>query len=412
MQTHAAAPSGLHSRHPLEIFPFFRQFRPGTARDLLYTAIWNCALGFVFWVLAIFFGGGANATGVSLGWNVIVANVIGYTLHGLFVIGGRLGIERRARAAGSLAVAAYYTAIPTGGVVGGFALVTAFLGEQQFVNFLRDPRWIGVMAGSSLMISAILAAIFFARERQARVEAALERERTRAERVEREAALATLRALQAQIEPHFLFNTLANVASLIDSDPALSKRMLERFIRFLRASLAATREETTTLADEGDLIDAYLDVMEVRMASRMRHQVSVEPAIAAMRVPPMLLQPLVENAIRHGLEPRIGIGLGLVLARVAQRDDLLGVRVPRAERVRERRGTESPALQRRAVVAYLVHGLVRRQRLDVRVVDRVAADLVAERGQSGQLLDGHVIGVTGGDRPAVDEERGVHPVVP
>jgi sensor histidine kinase YesM len=124
--------------------------------------------------------------------------------------------------------------------------------------------------GSSLVISAILAAIFFARERQARVEAALERERTRAERVEREAALATLRALQAQIEPHFLFNTLANVASLIDSDPALSKRMLERFIRFLRASLAATREETTTLADEGDLIDAYLDVMEVRMASRMR----------------------------------------------------------------------------------------------------------------------------------------------
>jgi len=315
MQTHATMAEDLHSSHPLEILPFFRRFRRGTARDLLYTWIWNCTLGFFFWGLAIFFGGGGNATAAYLVWNLIVANVIGYTLHGLFVIGSALRIERRARAAGSLAVAAYYTVIPTGGVVAGFALVSAFLGEQQFVNFLRDPRWIGVMVGSSLLISAILAAIFFVRERQARVEADLERERARAERVEREATLATLRALQAQIEPHFLFNTLANVASLIDSDPALSKRMLERFIRFLRASLAATREETTTLADEGELIAAYLDVMEVRMASRMRHEVRVDPALAALRVPPMLLQPLVENAIRHGLEPRVEGGEVRVSAR-------------------------------------------------------------------------------------------------
>jgi signal transduction histidine kinase len=305
----------LSSHHPLEILPFFRRFRPGPARDLLYTLLWNCALGAGFWGLAILFGGAANATAQSLGWNLIVANVIGYMLHALFVAGAALGIEKRVRTRGSVAIAVYYTVIPTFGVVAGFALVTAFLGERQFVNFLRDPRWIGVMAGSSLVISALLAGVFFARERQARVEAALERERARAERVEREAALATLRALQAQIEPHFLFNTLANVASLIDSDPALSKRMLERFIRFLRASLAATREETTTLGAEGELIDAYLDVMEVRMGSRMRHEVRIEPALAGLRVPPMLLQPLVENAIRHGLEPRVEGGEVRVSAR-------------------------------------------------------------------------------------------------
>jgi sensor histidine kinase YesM len=123
--------------------------------------------------------------------------------------------------------------------------------------------------------------------------------------VEREAALAELRALQAQIEPHFLFNTLANVASLIDSDPALSKRMLERFIRFLRASLAATRGEATTLAAEGELIAAYLDVIQVRMDSRLRYDIAIDPALASFRIPPMLLQPVVENAIRHGIEPRV-----------------------------------------------------------------------------------------------------------
>ena len=311
--------------HPLEIFPFFRQFRPGTARDLLYTLLWNCALGLVFWGLAILFGGMGNANLVSLGWNLIVANVIGYMLHGLFVIGGELRIEAWARSRGSAAIAVYYTLIPTVGVIVGFALVMAIVGEGQFVNYLREPRWIIVMAGSSLIISALLAAVFFVREREARVEAALERERARAERVEREAALATLRALQAQIEPHFLFNTLANVASLIDSDPALSKRMLERFIRFLRASLAATREETTTLGDEGELIDAYLAVMQVRMGSRMRHEVRVDPALAGLRVPPMLLQPLVENAIRHGLEPRVEGGEVRVDARRDGTDVVLEV---------------------------------------------------------------------------------------
>ena len=313
--TAARRPEDLHHYHPLEMVPYFRRFRPSVARDLLYTFIWNCDLGLVFWILAILFGGMVNASFVYLAWNLIVANVIGYILHGLFVIGGSLGIDRRARAAGTAATALYYTLVPTAGVIGGFALVTLFLGRDQFVNFLRDPRWLGVMAGASLVVSAIIATIFVLRERQARMEAALERERARAERVEREAALATLRALQAQIEPHFLFNTLANVASLIDSDPALSKRMLERFIRFLRASLAATREETTTLGAEGELIDAYLDVMEVRMGNRMRHSVRVDPALSSQRVPPMLLQPLVENAIGHGLEPRVEGGQVEVSAR-------------------------------------------------------------------------------------------------
>jgi sensor histidine kinase YesM len=167
------------------------------------------------------------------------------------------------------------------------------------------------------MISAILTAIFFLREREARAQAALEREQLRAERIEREAALANLRALQAQIEPHFLFNTLANVTSLVDRDPATAKRMLESFIRFLRASLAATRMETTTLGAEAELIAAYLDVLQIRMGARLRYRIDVPADLAGVAIAPMLLQPVVENAIRHGLEPKVDGG---ELAFTASRD--------------------------------------------------------------------------------------------
>jgi LytS/YehU family sensor histidine kinase len=161
----------------------------------------------------------------------------------------------------------------------------------------------------------VLSVIFFWRERSAVADAALAREREKGERIERESALANLRALQAQIEPHFLFNTLANVTSLVDPDPAKAKRMLESFNRFLRSSLAATRMEKTTLAAEGELIGAFLDVLQVRMGERLRYRVEFAPDLAAFELPPMLLQPVVENAIRHGLEPKVAGGEVAVVAR-------------------------------------------------------------------------------------------------
>jgi sensor histidine kinase YesM len=86
-------------------------------------------------------------------------------------------------------------------------------------------------------------------------------------------AEARLRALQAQIEPHFLYNTLANVVSLIGPQPAQAQHMLERFIDYLRASLAASRSEDATLASEAGLIAAYLDVLAVRMGERLRYRI-------------------------------------------------------------------------------------------------------------------------------------------
>ena len=289
--------------HPLEVIPYFQRFRPSAARDLLYTFIWNCLLGLSFWLFALAVSPSGDPIRM-LYWNVVMANVIGYMIHALFLAGSRVGLEAAARRSGGAGITLYYAGASSLGVVAGFSLVSVFM-DQPLQRWVANPRWVAIVAFSCLLISAVLAAIFFARERSARAEAALEREKARVESVQREAALANLRALQAQIEPHFLFNTLANVASLIDTQPGLAKRTVESFNRFLRASLAATRSETTTLGDEAQLIGAFLDVLQVRMGQRLAYQVDVPEPLRTFALPPMLLQPVVENAIRHGLEPKV-----------------------------------------------------------------------------------------------------------
>ena len=137
---------------------------------------------------------------------------------------------------------------------------------------------------------------------------ALAEERERVEAAERAAAEANLRALQAQIEPHFLFNTLANVTSLIHTKPDDAKRMLEDFIAYLRATLAATREERTTLGREFEMMKSFLSILQIRMGDRLQIEIDLPEAIQNATIPPMLLQPLIENAIKHGLEPKVDGG--------------------------------------------------------------------------------------------------------
>ncbi|MEO8410631.1 MAG: histidine kinase, partial [Propionivibrio sp.] len=117
-----------------------------------------------------------------------------------------------------------------------------------------------------------------------------------------------LKLLQAQIEPHFLFNTLANVGSLIDSDPALARKLLERLNDWLRVALARTRSDQASLGDELDMLSNYLEIMKIRFGERLRWRIDVGDDARRLPFPPMLLQPLVENAVRHGIEPKVGGG--------------------------------------------------------------------------------------------------------
>ncbi len=119
---------------------------------------------------------------------------------------------------------------------------------------------------------------------------------------------ANLKMLQAQIEPHFLFNTLANVGSLIDSDPVQAKKLLERLNDWLRVALARARSDSATLGDELDMLENYLQILKIRFGERLRWRIEVPEEARLFSFPPMLLQPLVENAVRHGIEPKIGGG--------------------------------------------------------------------------------------------------------
>jgi hypothetical protein len=129
--------------------------------------------------------------------------------------------------------------------------------------------------------------------------------RAQAEAAQRLAAESQLRLLQSQLEPHMLFNTLANLRVLIGLDAVRAQMMLDRLIAFLRASLSASRSRAHPLADEFRHLDDYLALMAIRMGPRLSVRLTLPPALAGLPVPPLLLQPLVENAIKHGLEPKV-----------------------------------------------------------------------------------------------------------
>ncbi len=166
----------------------------------------------------------------------------------------------------------------------------------------------------ALIIAGILLAIFIPRDRAARVQAQAARDEARANAAEREATLARMQLLEAQVEPHFLYNTLAHVVSLVDGEPALAKRMLHRLIDLLRAT-ATAGARTSTLGSQLDLLRSYLDLIGLRMGSRLAWSVDAAPELLGLPVPPMLLQPVVENAIKHGLEPKVDGGRVDVTAR-------------------------------------------------------------------------------------------------
>lgn len=136
---------------------------------------------------------------------------------------------------------------------------------------------------------------------------------------------AHLKLLQAQIEPHFLFNTLANVGSLIDSDPRLAKQLLERLNDWLRVALARARSERTTLGDELDMLENYLEILKIRFGERLRWHIEVPEEARRSAFPPMLLQPLVENALRHGIEPKLGGGV--IGIRTSMENEMLRIEV-------------------------------------------------------------------------------------
>lgn len=307
--------------HPLQIIPFFRRFECSPLRDVVYTLIWNCMLGLIFSALAVMFTGRVSVRLITV--NLFMANLIGYTIHALFLLGSFF-IEDWVLRRGQVVITLYYTITSSLGVMIGFT-IAAFVYNWNLPKILGEPSWYIGITVNSLIISIIIGVIYFWRERSQLAEMRLERERTRVAEIERNATMANLRLLQAQIEPHFLFNTLANVVGLIHPAPDTAKRMLEEFIAYLRATLAATREQQTTLGKEFELMSHFLAILQIRMGERLKVEVELPAELAGLALPSMLLQPLVENAIKHGLEPKIDGGT--ITLRAVREGDMLKLSV-------------------------------------------------------------------------------------
>jgi len=142
---------------------------------------------------------------------------------------------------------------------------------------------------------------------------------------EKELTVAKLSLLHAQVEPHFLYNTLASAQLLTRSDPVRAEEMLGHLIQYLRHSLPRTQDDLSTLGEELERALAYLEILKIRMGPRLSVQVDVPDALRATALPPMMLQTLVENAIKHGLEPRTAGGT--VWLRARQHDGEVSVTV-------------------------------------------------------------------------------------
>ena len=175
--------------------------------------------------------------------------------------------------------------------------IAVLLGHEGLVSGFFSITMTALMVG----IVVALGALYRARDAQARA-AELQFALDRAT-LERQAADARLALLHAQIEPHFLFNTLANVQALVESGSDRAAPVLRHLIAYLRAAMPSLNDADTTLATELRLVRAYLELMHLRLPDRLRFEIDVAPELMALRFPTMALLTLVENAVRHGIDP-------------------------------------------------------------------------------------------------------------
>lgn len=202
-------------------------------------------------------------------------------------------------------------AIPRRGIV----IVSAFIISVMVTIFLDlgrvpsapDPSSMGPITAWMLVLTlALIVCWFFYIEDRLQVsENRIIEEQNSTNYNEKKANETYLRLLQAQIEPHFLFNTLTSILSLSEQEPQKAKIMQNNLMQYLRATFLKTRSNAATVGQEIDLVASYLDIFKVRMGQRLEYSINASEQVRTLLFPPMLMQPIVENAIKHGLEPKI-----------------------------------------------------------------------------------------------------------
>jgi len=266
--------------------------------QIFWTFVWAGGFALLFTVIAFV----ATARTVAdwldgsnwalwLGRNYVVAAIISFTIQGLFKLVFRLfGTAWLATLAGWKRTT-FFSGIPLLGTAIGWPIgITLIYGHAPMVSALTSGMVISLVV-VTLLMSLLFHLYFSLRHKEMRA-------RMRANE-------AQLRLLQGQMEPHFLFNTLANVICLIDTDAPQAKHTLEALTDYLRASLGSLRGDDSTLGAELDLAGRYLQLMQSRMGERLRFEIAADDALRDAALMPLVLQPLIENAVKHGLEPQV-----------------------------------------------------------------------------------------------------------
>jgi LytS/YehU family sensor histidine kinase len=213
------------------------------------------------------------------------------------------------------------------------ALYAVFIPIFWIVNLMTGDRiwahWPMIAWGVSLVIhgmSVFASGSFFGPAwQEKKVEEIMARENLKLVSREKQLIEVQMRLLQAQIEPHFLFNTLANIQRLIGRSPDKAQLMMDNFIAYLRQTLSASRAQMGTVKQEFDLLGQYLDLIKIRMADRLEYDLQLDATLEKIALAPMLLQPIVENAVKHGLEPNINGGRVTVSATREKESMMLSV---------------------------------------------------------------------------------------
>ena len=218
-------------------------------------------------------------------------------------------------------VARLIAAVAVGTLLG---MLLVFVVKGYTLVDLQDrAKTFGLTLVAGFVNGLFVSLFFLIKFREARAATALHKAEAERHLLSRQAVESELKLLQAQIEPHFLFNTLASVQFLVETDPPQATKMLGHLLAYLRAALPQLRAPSTTLGREIELAEAYLNILRMRMGERLTFAIEVPDSLRGHRFPPMLLMTVIENAIEHGLEPQAEGGSVRLEAR--RDDDTLAI---------------------------------------------------------------------------------------
>jgi len=258
-------------------------------QQLLLTIIFNTVIAFLIYTI--------SSNNIFVG-NFIASQIIGLSIFSAF----HLVYYLRFRLQHHCNMTLFWSvlALIIGAVMG--VSIEFFLSANRLGNYPENiiPNlFIGIIFGT------IVINYFISRIKVSNAELELQKNRITLLDSEKRMLESNLRCLQSQIEPHFLFNTLSNIIGLIDKNPTRGKAMLQSLTHYLRATLEYSRMDSATLEDELKMIEAYLTIYKERMGHRLQYKINVPDTMRSISFSPMLLQPLVENAIKHGLESQV-----------------------------------------------------------------------------------------------------------